>query len=102
MALPRFRCMRSDFRTYSPNRNAPAVLPGVVPMTEDQLEAWLQRWNLQSKNFQTTVEYKRFSKSNYYQHSTWRRGDVTLLMVGYVFVISNPGTTCKKRVNVHM
>ena len=46
MALPRFRCMRSDLRTYFPNRNALAVLPGVVPITEDQLEAWLQRWNL--------------------------------------------------------
>ena len=102
MALPRFRCMRSDFRTYSPNRNAPAVLPGVVPMTEDQLEAWLQRWNLQSKNFQATVEYKRFFKSNYSQHSTSRRGDVALLTVGYVLVTSDPGTTCKKRVNVHM
>ena len=102
MALPRFRCMRSDLRTYFPNRNALAVLPGVVPMTEDQLEAWLQRWNLQSKNFQATVEYKRFFKSNYSQHSTSRRGDVALLTMGYVFVISNPRTTCKKRVNVRM
>jgi hypothetical protein len=40
--------MRFDFKTYSPNRNALAVLPGVVAITEDQLEAWLQRWNLQS------------------------------------------------------
>ena len=102
MALPRFWCMRSDLRTYFPTRNALAVLPGVVPMTEDQLEAWLQRWNLQSKNFQATVEYKRFSMSNYSQHSTSRRGDVTLLTVGYVLVTSDPGTTCKKRVNVHM
>ncbi|KAJ4329618.1 hypothetical protein N0V95_010176, partial [Ascochyta clinopodiicola] len=37
------------------NKNALTVLPEVVPITEDQIEAWLKGWNLKLRDFKARM-----------------------------------------------
>ena len=44
-----------EFDMAFENQNALAVLPHVMLITEDQLEAWLQRWNLKLRYFKARI-----------------------------------------------